>query len=363
MGLQQKVNDMKKILCLILAGMLLCFGARAQYKVSSGNIPAGLEIIQLDKVGDVVRIYFKWTAPEDNYGFDVDDDIFVNREGEYRRYKLVAVGNIPKTSDSAFSVASKAGDAVYFFLDFEAFPLEAPFEILEDSENDSNINVHDLVVADAGVPRINAEAFVKEHAAYLKGEFAEEGVSYTFWNHAGMALIAHYETVETTFADTFVLHLAFANSGSSPIQFDPSMVKIEHEAKNGRRTPLKQLSEKDYLNRIKAEQGFNTFGAICSVLSMAESVGQTVTGGQLFNTVSFTHNPLSGYVGFLNSKAGIQKYGEMLKNMQGQYLTAGTIPAEGALGGMVGVNPRKGGVYQITVSVADHEFTFAVDEK
>lgn len=352
---------MKKILFTVLAGLLICAGANAQYKLSSGNVPAGMEIVQVDQLPDMVRMYIKWTAPEDNYGFDVDDDAFVKLAGSFKKYKLIAAGNIPKTSDSAYAIARKAGDTIQFILEFEPFSLDGPFSVLEDSENDSRINLVDINLTNANLPQLDPKTFVLENPSLLKGHFAEGGISYSYWNYKGLAVIADFRKTNDD-THLFYIHLAILNNTGSDIAFDPASVIVEHENKNGRRNKLKVFTPKEYENRMNTENFFNALGKVASAISMVESVGKVVTGGQLFSTSSVFSTPVGGYIGMMNSQANIDRLNGVLSQMKDEYLVAGTVPDGGSHGGYLCLNEKKGGYYQITVPLIGESFTFTLEE-
>lgn len=366
---------MKKLILSGLAAFMFSIGAAAQYKLASGTLPDGLQFVQLDQLQDTVRIYLKWTAPEDNYGFDVDDDIFVKSGNSFRKYRLLAAGNIPRTSDSAYAIAEKAGDTVNFVLDFEAFPLDGPFSIKEDAENDSKINIEDITVASDGSPLMDTGEFILSNPSCLKGQFAENGITYSFWNYKGMGLIA---TFANSNDDThlFYIHLAFVNDSGKDFELDPSSVVVEHENKNGKRNGLKVFNATEYENRMKTEKFFQTAYKVASVVSIVESVGSAVTGGQLFSTNSLFHSPVLGYidiiggiagvangvVGVVNSDANMERLNNVFGQMKDKYLVPATIENGGAYGGYLSLNEKKKGHYLISVPVFDRVFTFSVEE-
>lgn len=366
---------MKKLIITSLAAFMFCIGAGAQYRLSAGSLPDGMQLVQLDQLQDTVRIYFTWTAPEDNYGFDVDDDIFVKSGNSFRKYRLLAAGNIPKTSDSAYAIAEKAGDTINFILDFEAFPLDGPFSIKEDAENDSKINIEDITVVSDGNPLMDTDEFILSNPSCFKGQFAENGVTYSFWNYKGMGLIA---TFANSNDDThlFYIHMAFVNDSGNAFEFDPASVTVEHESKNGRRNVLKVFNATEYENRMKTEKFFQTAYKVASVVSIVESVGNAVTGGQLFSTNSLFQSPVLGYIdiiggiagvangvaGVVNSDANMERLNNVFGQMKDKYLVPSTIESGGAYGGYLSLNEKKKGHYLISVPVFDRVFTFSVEE-
>ena len=351
---------MKKIITSALLGLLVCAPIFAQYRLSSGSLPSGLELIQADKIDDgTVRMYFNWTAQQDNYGFDIDDDACVTIPGSFKRYKIISAGNIPLTSDGSYAVALKAGDSISFLLNFEAFPLDAPFCLSENSENDSNISCEGLTLENSDLPLINAEEFISANPSLLKGEFSESGTTYSFWNYDGLALVANF--VKTT-DDThlFYIYLSIANNSGRSVDIDPAAIKVEFENKAGRRTPLKVFDAKGYQKRMETENFFNKMLVVANVIGTVESVGNTLTGGQFFNRSPLFDSPVSNYFGLMNSQDNLKKFTNMMNEMQKEYMEAATIESQGWYSGFICLNEKKGGLYQITVPLMDREFTFTV---
>ena len=353
---------MKKIIIATILAALLCTQAQAQYRLSTGVLPSGVELIQADKISEnTVRIYFSWTSAQDNYGFDIDDDACITLPGSFRRYKLVGAGNIPLTSDGSYAVALKAGDSIHFLLDFEAFPLDSPFSITDDSENESNLSCSGLLLENAGLKAINTDDFVRSKPSLLKGEYSENGATYSFWNYDGMALIAKFVK---TYDDThlFYIYLNIVNNSGSSISFDPKDVLVEHENKNGRRNALKVFNATEYKKRMDFENAFNKLGVIATAIGTVESVGNTLTGGQFFSSRGIFDNPVSNYVGFMNSKQNLEKFTQMMDSIQQEYLEAGTVESRNYYGGYLCLNEKKNGLYRITVPLMGQNFTFTVEE-
>ena len=360
MDLQIQIAFMKKTLAVALLGLLFGTSAFAQYRLASGTLPSGLELIQADTTDSgTVRMYFEWTAEQDNYGFDIDDDAFVAIPGSFKRYKLVGAGNIPYTSDGSYAVALKAGDSIRFLLDFEAFPLDKPFCFSEESENDSNISCDELTLENGSLPLLDADEFVRSKPSLLKGEFSEEGTTYSFWNYDGLALVANF--VKTT-DDThlFYIYLSIANNSGRSVEIDPASIKVEFENKAGRRTPLKVFDAKGYQKRMETENFFNKMLVVANVIGTIESVGNTLTGGQFFNNSPLFDSPVSNYIGLMNSQDNLKKFTKMMNEMQQEYMTATTVENRGWYGGFLCLNEKKNGLYQITVPLMDRNFTFTV---
>ena len=353
---------MKKTIAAALLGILVCTAAEAQYRLGSGALPEGLELIQADKADEnTVRMYFNWTATQDNYGFDIDDDVCIMLPDSYKRYKLTGAGNIPLTSDGSYAVALKAGSSIRFLLDFEAFPPDSPFSIIEDSENDSNISCGPLTLEDAGLPLMDTQEFVRSKPSLLKGEFSEDGVTYSFWNYDGLALVANFvKTTDNT--HLFYVYLSIANNSGRSVDIDPAAIKVEHENKAGRRAALKVFDADGYRKRMESENFFNKMLVVANVIGTVESVGNTLTGGQFFNSSPLYDSPARNYVGILNSQENLKKFTNMMNDMQKEYMEPATVENRGWYGGFICLNEKKGGLYQITVPLMGHNFTFTVEE-
>ena len=352
---------MKKLLYATFVWLLICQTASAQYKLSAGTMPDGLEFIQADKTGDAMRIYLRWTSAEDNYGFDIDDDACVTVPGSFKRYKLQAASNIPLTSDGAYAVARKAGDSIWFALDFEAFPTDGSFSIIEDAENDSCLSISDIKLTDAGLPLINTEKFVSDHPSLLKGQFSEDGTVYSFWNYDGLALVANFvKTTDNT--HLFYIYLDIANNSGRSVDLDPSAISVEHESKSGHRSALKVFDAKGYEKRMKTENFFNKTMMVASAIATVESIGNTLSGGQFFSTSTVSGDATRGYISFMNSQDNVKKFTQMMGSVSKEYLEERTIESRDWYGGYLCLNEKKGGLYQITVPLMGQDFTFTVEE-
>lgn len=354
---------MKKIILLILVFASGALAANAQYKFVSGNVPENLEIIQVDQLEKTTRLFLCWTSTVGNFGFDVDDDIAVLLPGSFKRYEVKDTGNIPFTSDGSYAMAENAGDKIYFYIDFVKFALDVPFTVVENAENDSQIDLKDIVVEDAGLPMIDPDAFVKEHPSFIKGTFLEDNVTFSFWNHNGLGLMTYFvKTYDNT--NLFYVHVHIVNNTGSDINFDPKDIVVEHENKNGKRIPLKLYTAKEYEKRMKVEMAFSNIVMVMGGVAAVESVA-AIAGGDFYAAVPLadmaTHS--STYHGIKNMKENVARLESVLKDTKQEYLEAAVIKNQEDLAGYVCMEEKKKGTYQISITINGKAYTFAVSQE
>lgn len=367
---------MKKFMLTAAVLIVSALSAMAQYNSISFVTTTPARLVQIDEGEDSNILYFTYTAKKDMALLCYNaETAFVRIPGTYKKYKCKDIAGIGDCSADVISMVRKQGGELNFAIEFEKFPLDGPFSIKEDAENDSKINIEDITVVSDGNPLMDTDEFILSNPSCFKGQFAENGITYSFWNYKGMGLIA---TFANSNDDThlFYIHMAFVNDSGNAFEFDPASVTVEHESKNGRRNTLKVFNATEYENRMKTEKFFQTAYKVASVVSIVESVGNAVTGGQLFSTNSLFQSPVLGYIdiiggiagvangvaGVVNSDANMERLNNVFGQMKDKYLVPSTIESGGAYGGYLSLNEKKKGHYLISVPVFDRVFTFSVEE-
>lgn len=225
---------------ILLAAALVCSvpGILAQHPLTS-DVPCP----------DMISL--KWVMPTDSsvllYAVytrkDTTDYVALSRKTcvvqDDCDYRIINSTNIP-VYDEAFPMAAylpTEGQRINFVMEFEKFPLDAPFDIIF-SDDEPSRNCLYVRADTSSVAKTNIRRFLKSTPVTYIGKYVNDGKNYFFYDHDGT-----FVGVECAYyGDYFKVTFDIFNGSDHGIMFNTSNLKGVSNVKKGRKTELVTLT-------------------------------------------------------------------------------------------------------------------------
>jgi len=231
--------NMKKVLLFAVAA-LFALDAGAQWTVSSidKSEASNIEFKAVLEIEDAVLVYGTYTATVDydRASFEPGTAVYVGDEC----YALKNSVNIPlndggKPCSAAFN---QVGEKANFVMEFEKFPLNGKFDIVENPKNHrgaSNYYGISLVPMEDQSFFDNTEGFLNEYPVTLMGYYYEGNTPYAYRIRNGICLTCQCKAIE---ADLFepldrLYFIDIINKSDHPLDLNLEKVWVSgHKRKN-----------------------------------------------------------------------------------------------------------------------------------
>ena len=350
---------MKRSITLLLALTLGCAGANAQYRSLSYEGPSDVKIVQIDEVENSTVVYFTFTAPKGNLFASWNDETsYVNIAGAYKKYKAKTVVGIARSSDNENSYMDKAGESFNFAIEFEKFPLDSPFDLIEDSESSTGFNFSKVTVNTAQkADLIPADDFLAYASVPVTGTYYTDGQQMRYWRDGGLVMTMHFVTSEE-YGKLFKIYLEVANNTGRPVDLITSNIKVSAEnTANGKITEVPLLSYNDIDQKVVNNLGW--YSSPSSRLSddlrwRANSKSRDGDDGMAlaYGTLSL----IASMADAQNAENYQAALDDERANATSNYLRSNTMQDGAVYGGFVAVKDRKPNIYNITFKIGKKEY-------
>ena len=351
---------MKRIITTLLALALGCAAANAQYNSVSFETSEPLKIVQIDELENSVIVFFTYTAQKDG-GFCNwnDSDSYVTVAGSYTKYKVLSVAGIPTDSIGGHSYFRKAGDRLNFAVEFEKFPLDGPFEIIETTNSERAFNFSSVTVNKAEKTHpMPVQDFLDFTSIPVTGTYYDDGDQMRYWSEGGITMTMHF--VESNeYGKLFKIYLEVVNDSGRPVDLITSNIKVTAE-KKGRTTNATVLSFNDFDQRVVNNLGWSsTSSTPASRLSddMRWRSNRLSREGDQGAAVAF------GALSLLATVADGQHVNNIQNELNAErdravsnYLLSNTLKDGSVYGGFVAVKDTNPEFYHITLKIAGKEY-------
>ena len=360
---------MKRIVLLIVALVALSVvSASAQYRSMTYECSQPLRIVQIDEGENSVIVYFTFTAPRENYYIKyLDDDCYVKQTGGFKKYKPLAIAGIGLDSDHMQSMVRKAGGEMNFAVEFEKFPLDKPFDIIESDEGNYSFNFFGVTVDKSVVcDKMLVEDFLAYAPAPRTGVFYEDGSNMRFWSEDGLVITAHFVTSDE-YGKLFKIYMEIANDTGRSIDFITSNISVTAEYKTGMQKDVKVLSYNDFDTKVVNTLGWYSNSTPQSRLSdsfryMANDRGRN---GDTGGAAAF------GAISLLAAAANAQNEANFRQALQNEresavssYLLSNTLKNGAVYGGFVAVKDNNSvSAYHIKLKIGKKEYLWDCNKK
>lgn len=358
----------KTILTFVVCCACAFSASSAQcYKISSvdkGNPDIALRY--LEQTDTTTLIYAVLTLPDEIREpilFNISKSVHIT-DGDFD-YKLVKAHNAPIEDESLLEYCILDGKQrkLNFILEFEQFPFEDKFDMVDDPDDDRTLNFQGISVDSSTGKDFNRDRFLRSTKLTRCGEFYDKGDCYLYYDRDDVFVSCHSSYGD----DNFTLYLSIFNDSDHGVLFKTDNLTIKgHQVKKQDTTlvDLHLYSKSEYVDlvasndryeasRASRSEGLSEIGSIISLSSIGipwrsvEHSGLRILGGFLQD---IEHNYSKPY------RAELEKTREeRTKN----YLQSQSIKSGENLCGYIRVTrPKNVNDYYLVLHMDGYDFEF-----
>ena len=211
---------------------LVSMTASAQWRVES--VVSGepnTKLLQILETEKSVLIYANFEKDcSEKESIQLNRNTHVKSNG--LKYKILHSVNLPigDEADDRFDYLSKGKNEVNFVMEFEKFPVESGFDIIENTkEGDYNFNFRGVTVSRIDSTQlIDTERFLDTASPVIKGRYAKDGTDYAYLIREGVCITCNavIQSGDWFSADDMIFYLDIVNNSNHGIMFDFDRVGI-----------------------------------------------------------------------------------------------------------------------------------------
>lgn len=227
----------------------VCLPTFAQFPVTSSNAGNGdIKIKYVTPTDSTVLVYAVYTCSgisTDNGPMSIYLDRSLHVETDDMDYRLLNAFNIPIYDEARGEKALlfRNGEKLNFIMEFEVFPYDAPFSIVERNDGMS-FNVSDVVVDTSSVAKVNTKRFLNSTPCLKGGSFADEGHLYSYYEQDGFFIAAY-----GIYSDTYqTVYMTIINNSDHGVMLNTFSSKFKGfgTMKNGNKVEMTPLTKSEY---------------------------------------------------------------------------------------------------------------------
>lgn len=355
---------MKKLLLTAIIALSMTTIVSAQYCSLTFDTKCNSKIVQIDQFEESTLVFFTYKSDEDEtYARINDDDLTVKVPGSLKKYKVKTVAGIGLESDNSDSYARKAGDELNYVIEFEKFPIDKPFEIIEGDDDANDFNFRNITVnTELHGEMMPVDDFLAYATMPLTGIYYDEGSHLKYWSENGLVITVHFVT-SNEYGNLFKIYLEVVNNTGRTVDLITNKIAVTAEnTKNGKITEVPLLSFNDFDTKV-----VNNLGWYSSPTSRASDELRWMSRRSSNNddtgaAIAF------GALSILASAADAQNYENYTRAVNQEreeavsnYLKSNTLQPGATYGGFVAVKDRKPDKYHVTVTIAKKEYKWTCD--
>lgn len=274
---------MKRILCLLLA-FASAATLKAQDKAFTIDRTEGSYTVNGIVPGDGTTLLLcTYTVPDGTADFPVLKAVGRRTSivTEDESFNLVKSVHLPvwDEAESRYAYLTAPGQRLCFTLEFPEFPLDEPFDLVEDKDTDNDFVVRGIVVDTAAVASVDVAAFLALTPYLEYSSRMEEGKPVMSYSDDDVRVSLEVgEVIEGTVSDYQSVSIEITNHADTPLRFAPNDIDAKFWRKAGNRFNPKKaniLTAED-ANRKWRELDERTIRS-----GMEENVGQMAGNAML----------------------------------------------------------------------------------
>ena len=238
------------ILCAFQAYSEECFPVSS---VERGNDRVALKYVEQTESSCLV--YAVFTVPD-----EVSEPVLINvSRSSYVTdgkddFKFVRAYNVPVYDESIpeFSILEDGDRKLNFILEFEKFPLDGRFDIIDDPSNDEALNIYGVCVDTATGKEVDRNRFTGSTRPARCGEYFEEGNNNMYYIRDGVFVSCHSSCSD----EYFTLYLSIVNESDHGILFKNDNIAVKGNRvknKNATEVDLPLLSKNEYVRLVESD--------------------------------------------------------------------------------------------------------------
>ncbi len=295
----------------------------AQFKnIIVSKAPTHMEIVQVDHLQSSTLVFIKYV--NQNFGWcNIWEQTYVKVKGDTKKYHLINSINMPihSEAENKYMLFDDANQLHHFVLEFERFPENMDFDIIEDEKNPSAFNFYGVHVADYSkgdymdIDKFIADTPVKEMGRYLK-----DGVVINYIKANGIIITTCIQAVRQ-YGTYFVLYVDIQNFSGKKILFSLANVTATgytvKKDKIDKIFPLEVLTASEYDRKVANRQAWNNLAVAFNESMAAYNAGRS-SSTTTYTGSSYTIGSASvrGYAG--NTYGYANAYGSVYTTSYGR---------------------------------------------
>ena len=350
---------MKRIIILLSALTLACASANAQYKPISYESPSPVQIVQIDEVENSTIVYFTYTSEKDNVFASWNDDAsYVNIPGTFKKYKAKTLVGIAAGSAGEQSYIAKAGDRFNFAIEFEKFPLDTPFDLVEDIESGTGFNFSSVTIDTSEKSELMpVDDFLAFASVPVTGSFYSDGNQMRYWRDGGLVMTMHFMTTEE-YGKLFKIYLEVANNSGRPVDLITDNIKVVAEnSVTSKIFDVPLLSYNDFDQKVVNNLGWYSSPASRLSDNMRWQANIQSRRGNSNTALAFgTLSLIASMADMQNARNYQEALDEERQKVTSNYLLSNTLQDGAVYGGFVAVKDRRPDLYHITLKIGKKEY-------
>ena len=355
---------------ITIASLLLCCGAAyAQYNTISYDTECFAKLVQIDQYDESTVLFFTAASPEGRERFSVNDNIKITVDGSYKAYKLLSVANIPMSSENCVAYLKDKGNTLNFIMEFEKFPIDKPFRIIENTERSNALifNYDNVTVADAPKEKIDINDFLSFTDYVRSGKYTKDGGTFMYYDFNGVSVATHLRDEFWGLTRVGVFDVVVTNDSGRTVVVDSNNIKVTaiKNEKNGY-VEIPLWSAADFDSMVASNNNM-------SVSSYADNINPVASAISDYRRYRVNRDDIKGQILYgsletvfrATSRSEVDEYAAALeKNRQrlwNNYLRGVDVESGESYGGFVAFKDQKGFKhYIITVTVGGHDYVFNI---
>ena len=258
---------MKKTFAIILAMCMAAVGANAQWTVESAKTANPyVKLLQVLETDNSVLVYASYTRDnDDTVMLTIDRTAHVKANG--LKYKLLSSVNLPIEDEGDYRCAllRSGHNEVNFVLEFEKFPVEGGFSIIENTKNEPNyFNFYDIALSPIEPDKvIDTQRFLDSGVPVINGKNSKGGTNYLYYIRNGVCITCNAvkEGGDWFSGDDEIFYLDIVNNSDHGVKFDFDKVSVigRKNKKNGEKeekvwTKYTPESYEQYLRQLDYDE-------------------------------------------------------------------------------------------------------------
>ncbi|MCQ2170829.1 MAG: hypothetical protein MJY48_04640 [Bacteroidales bacterium] len=337
--------------------------------VDSGN--ANVSLRYVEQTDSTSLVYAIFTLPA-----EITEPVYVNvarkiyvTDGEMN-YSLVRAHNVPVEDESVleYAILENKDRKLNFILEFEKFPIDEKFDIVDESSETEGLNFRGVSVDASSSKSVDAKRFMSSTQLCRYGKFYDNGNCISYYDRDGVVVAANASYGD----DNFTLYLSLVNNSDHGILFNTKNLTVKGHKPKGRdsvEVNLYVYSKNDYVDLVAAEDRYEaqkqvqsngmrevesavSFATIGTPIRSAERTGLTILSGVLKD------------INYNRVKPHLAELDKTREERTKDYLLSQSIDAGESHSGFLRISrPKKVNDCMVTLHVDGYDFSFDYDIK
>lgn len=358
---------MKKSFVITIIMCLASIAASAQWKVES--VVSGepntklLQVLETDKS---VLVYATFEREcEEVAETNLDRNIHVKVNG--LKYKILNSVNLPIQDDSEnlHAVLEKGKNEINFVMEFEKFPVEGGFDIIEGTEEGAcHYNFHGVTVCRIDSTQlIDTDRFLDSGTPVLSGKNVRGGTDYLYLIRNGVCITCNAVVMKGDWfsSDDLLFYVDIVNNSDHGILFDFDKVRVRGLKKKKEKWEEKMWTKftPESYDSYLARQDYDE--ARYKTSSVLDEIGRQIDRDKIHTNVNSWERIGLDALGAINQHAidnRIEEYMKAHPKDRPKALRSESIKPGDSIHGYIASQKKKADKSKLTIPIDNYDFSF-----